>query len=100
MPPARANQLPWVPLAQVLTPSYVADPAQQRALVAYLLARGADPWRALPHEPSRSVVSYAHELHSPLAALHEAPRGRALAAAPAQPPLASAEAVLPRSPSP
>ena len=69
VPPARANQLPWVPLAQVLTPSYVADPAQQRALVAYLLARGADPWRALPHEPSRSVVSYAHELHSPLAAL-------------------------------
>ncbi|HEX7385088.1 MAG TPA: hypothetical protein VF291_12310, partial [Burkholderiaceae bacterium] len=67
VPPTRPNQLPWLPLAQVLTPGYLAAPAQQPDLVRYLLAHGADPWRALPHDPARSVVAYAQSLGSPLA---------------------------------
>jgi hypothetical protein len=92
VPAARANQLPWVPLAQVLTPNYLAYPEQRRALVEYLIAHGADPWASLPHEPTRSVASYARELQSPLVALLEAPRG--LAAVRAAKPLASAGTAL------
>ena len=70
VPATRADQLPWLPLARVITPNYLADPAQQGPLVAYLVARGADPWRPLPHEPRQSVVSLARQLNSPaLAAL-------------------------------
>jgi hypothetical protein len=79
VPPQRAQQLPWLPLAQVLTPNYLAAPAQQRALVAYLLAHGADPWHSLPHEPGRSVVGYAQQLKSPLLALLQAPAPTLLA---------------------
>ncbi len=73
VPATQGNQLPWVPLARVLTPAFVADPARQRALVDYLLARGADPWKRLPHEPSQSVVAWAHRLGSPLAPLLDQP---------------------------
>ncbi len=73
VPAMQGNQLPWVPLARVLTPAFVADPAQQRALVDYLLARGADPWKRLPHDPSLSVVGWAHRLGSPLAPLLDQP---------------------------
>jgi hypothetical protein len=83
VPPQHANQLPWLPLAQVLTPSYLDAPAQQRELVAWLLARGADPWHSLPHEPGRSVVGYAQQLKSPLLALLQAPPRTTLAARPA-----------------
>ena len=70
VPASRTNQLPWLPLARVITPSYLTDPSQQTALVAYLMSRGADPWRQLPHEPKVSVVGYARQLNSPsLAAL-------------------------------
>jgi hypothetical protein len=69
VPPRQGNQLPWLPLARVLTPTYLTHPEQQREMVAYLLARGADPWRALPHDPNRTVVSYAWQLDSPLVAL-------------------------------
>jgi hypothetical protein len=65
VPPTRANQLPWIPLAQVLTPSFMPEAERQREAVAYLLARGADPWKRLPHDPSRTVVDHARELRSP-----------------------------------
>jgi len=69
VPPRQGNQMPWLPLARVLTPSYLAQPQQQREMVAYLLARGADPWRTLPHDPGTTVVAYAWQLNSPLVAL-------------------------------
>ena len=83
VPPQHPNQLPWLPLAQVLTPSYLDSPAQQRELVGWLLARGADPWRSLPHEPGRSVVAYAQQLNSPQLALLQAPSRTVLATRPA-----------------
>jgi hypothetical protein len=69
VPPSAGGQLPWRPLARVLTPSYLPDAARQRQVVEYLLARGADPWLRLPHEPMRTVVSLARELKSPVLAL-------------------------------
>jgi hypothetical protein len=82
VPPRQGNQLPWLPLARVLTPTYLAQPDQQQALVAYLLSRGADPWRSLPHDPSHSVVTYAWQLQSPLVALLDPVPSRAAAASP------------------
>lgn len=82
VPSAQAGQLAWVPLARVLTPAFVAEPARQRALVDHLLARGADPWKRLPHDPSTSVVAWAQRLGSPLAARLDAPLHAARAATP------------------
>lgn len=65
VPPSRADQLPWLPLAQVLSPRFMPDAQQQREAIAYLLARGADPWKRLPHDSSRTVVAFAQELRSP-----------------------------------
>jgi hypothetical protein len=67
VPAAQARQLPWVPLARVITPAFVADPTRQRELVDYLLAHGAQPWRALPHDPQLTPATLAVKLHSPLA---------------------------------
>lgn len=72
-PPSRSGQLPWLPLARVLTPSFVPDAEQQRVTVEYLLAHGANPWKPLPHDPAQTVVTYARTLHSPLLATLEAP---------------------------
>lgn len=72
-PPAQGGQLPWLPLAKVLSPHFLADAAQQRTVVEYLLKRGADPWRRLPHEPQRTVVSLARELNSPVLNLLDLP---------------------------
>lgn len=72
-PPSRSGQLPWLPLARVLTPSFVPDAEQQRRTVEYLLAHGANPWKPLPHDPAQTVVTYARQLHSPLLATLEAP---------------------------
>jgi len=69
VPPTRHGQFSWIPLARVITPSYIAQPQRQLALVAYLMDRGADPWNALPHDASQSVVSYARQLNSPALAL-------------------------------
>jgi hypothetical protein len=80
VPSRQANQLPWVPLARVITPNYLPDPAQQAPLVAYLLARGADPSRTLPHDPGQSVLALARRLKSPSLALLEQPRRAATAA--------------------
>jgi len=72
-PPTQGGQLPWLPLAKVLSPHFLADAAQQRPVVEYLLKRGADPWQRLPHEPQRTVVSLARELNSPVLSLLEPP---------------------------
>jgi hypothetical protein len=64
VPAQRPNQLPWLPLARVITPGYLLDATAQGPLVAQLIARGADPWRRLPHEPAQSVVAYARLLNS------------------------------------
>jgi len=71
VPPRQANQLPWIPLARVLTPTYLAKPEQQAKLVAYLLSRGADPWKSLPHDPGHTVMSYAKQMNSPSLAILE-----------------------------
>jgi hypothetical protein len=73
-PPTRGDQLPWIPLARVLTPAFMPNPALQRQSVEYLLSRGANPWQGLPHDPSRSVVTLARQLKSPLLETLEAPR--------------------------
>ena len=79
VPPTQGNQFPWLPLARVITPSYMSDVDQQRALVQYLIARGADPAHRLPHDPGQTVASYARQLHSPLLPLLEAPAPQRLA---------------------
>lgn len=94
-PASRSNQLPWRPLARVLTPNFMSDAAQRQAVVQALLARGADPWKPLPHEPGQTVVGYARQLRSPLLALLDPPpppapavipvSGQAFAAVPAAP---------------
>jgi hypothetical protein len=73
VPPRQGNQLPWLPLARVITPTYLAHPEQEGELVAYLLARGADPWRALPHDPRQTVVGYAWQVNSSSVPLLEQP---------------------------
>lgn len=79
-PPTRGSQLPWVPLARVLTPSFIADAEQQHQTVVYLLARGANPRRTLPHDPSQTVVSFARQIRSPWVSTLEAPAPTRLAA--------------------
>lgn len=69
VPPSHANQLAWLPLARVLTPSFMPDAERQHAVVIFLLAHGADPWARLPHEPSKTVLALAQRLHSPATAL-------------------------------
>ena len=73
VPPVQGNQLPWVPLARVLQPHFLAYPASQPDMVRFLMARGADPWRKLPYDAGTSVVEYAREMHSPVLALLEPP---------------------------
>ena len=73
VPPSSGGQLPWLPLARVLAPNYLPDADRRRWVVEYLLAHGADPWRRLPHEPQRTVVSLARELNSPLLPLLDPP---------------------------
>ncbi len=88
-PPSGSNQLPWVPLARVLTPSFMPDPALQRETVAWLLAHGADPDRALPHDRSQTVRTLAARLNSPLLAELRAPGAAPAAIAAAAGPAAT-----------
>jgi|SRR5438105_6578631 len=69
VPPAQGNQLPWLPLARVITPSYLAHAESQGTMVEYLLARGANPRGELPYHPGYSVLSLARQLKSPSLAL-------------------------------
>ena len=80
VPPRQGNQLPWVPLARVLTPTYMSQPELQSDMISYLMSRGADPWRGLPHDPSKTVVEYAWQLNSPLVGLLDPVPSRAAAA--------------------
>jgi hypothetical protein len=73
VPPAQGNQLTWIPLARVLVPNFLAHPDSQRDMVAFLLARGADPAQKLPSDPNRSVAAFARSLKSPWVAMLEAP---------------------------
>jgi hypothetical protein len=73
VPPMRSNQLPWVPLAKVVTPNFVAVPGTQTEMVEYLMARGANPWQKLPFDSGTSVVQYARSLKSPMVALLDPP---------------------------
>lgn len=73
VPPIQGNRQPWLPLARVLVPSFLNDPATQPAMVSYLLAHGANPRQRLPFDPSQSVIAYARTLRSPLVAMLEAP---------------------------
>ena len=73
VPPARPGQLPWLPLARVITPGYLDDPGEQASLVQFLIGRGADPWQRLPHEPGQSVVGLARQLNSASLAVLDTP---------------------------
>ena len=65
-------QLDWVPLARVLSPSFLAHPTSRADMVNFLVARGADPRTRLPSDPSVSVLALARSMRSPLVALLEA----------------------------
>ncbi|HEY9065819.1 MAG TPA: hypothetical protein VIO33_12630 [Burkholderiaceae bacterium] len=73
VPPTQGNRQPWLPLARVLVPSFLAEPATQGQMVHYLLAHGASPRQRLPFDASQSVLAYARTLKSPMVALLEAP---------------------------
>ncbi len=73
VPPIQGNQLPWVPLAKVLSPGFLAYPEQRNDAVEFLLARGANPWQKLPFDAGTSVVEYARVLKSPQLVLLDPP---------------------------
>ena len=73
VPPSQGGRLPWTPLARVLLPGFLADPARQQETVEFLLARGADPWKPIPGGVHNSVVGYAKDLKSPLVRLLDPP---------------------------
>ena len=73
VPPAQGNQLPWLPLARVLAPSFLERPETQAEMVEYLMARGASPWQKLPADPGRSVVHLAMQIKSPMLPLLDPP---------------------------
>jgi hypothetical protein len=73
VPSQQANQLPWIPLVRVLTPTYLAHPEQQQEMVAYLMSRGADPWKSLPHDPGKTVMSFAEQVKSPALPMLQSP---------------------------
>lgn len=73
VPPAQGNQLTWIPLARVLVPNFLTHPQSQRDMVAFLLARGADPAQRLPADPNQTVTAFARVMKSPLVAMLEVP---------------------------
>ena len=73
VPPTRGNQLPWVPLARVLVPSFLAYPESQTEMVGFLIARGANPFQKLPFDTGRSVLEYARSMKSPMVTLLDPP---------------------------
>lgn len=73
VPPLQGDQLPWLPLARVLVPSFLDDPERQRDSVEFLLAYGANPRQKLPHSKQQSVISHAVALKSPHLALLQQP---------------------------
>jgi hypothetical protein len=81
VPPAQGNQLPWVPLARVLTPNFLTYATSQSEMVEFLLARGADPRQKLPFDSGISVMQYARNLHSAQLVLLDPPVVTTLVAA-------------------
>lgn len=73
VPPAGDRQLPWIPLARALQPGFLPDAALRERTVAHLLARGADPWQRLPHDPGQTVLAFARSIRSAQLALLESP---------------------------
>ena len=73
VPPTQGNQLPWVPLAKVVTPRFLVDASTQTEMVEFLMARGANPWQRLPFDAGSSVVQYARAMKSPVLALLDPP---------------------------
>jgi hypothetical protein len=73
VPPLQGNQLPWVPLAKVLSPGFLVNAEQRTDAVEFLLARGANPWQKLPFDSGSSVVQYARMLKSPQLVLLDPP---------------------------
>jgi len=71
VPPPQGNQLPWVPLAKTLSNDWLDQPAQQQQMVAFLLARGANPAARLPHQPDMTVLRLARQMNSPMVPLLE-----------------------------
>ena len=72
-PPSRGGQLAWVPLQRVLLPGFLEEPATQRKLVVFLMARGADPRTKLPFDASRTVIGFAASIRSPMLAVLDPP---------------------------
>lgn len=71
VPPPQGDQLPWVPLAKAISADGLAQPAQQREMVEFLLAHGASPMRRLPHQPDTTVLRLARQMGSPMLPLLE-----------------------------
>lgn len=101
VPPLQGDQLPWLPLARVLLPSFLDDPERQRDSIEFLLAYGANPRQKLPHSKQQSVTTQAIALKSPhVALLQQPPRLRRPAATtladgvPRTPPSATAAALV------
>jgi hypothetical protein len=72
-PPTRGGVLPWLPLQRVLLPGFLEYPASQRDMVAFLMARGADPHKKLPFDPGRTVIAFAASIKSPMVAVLDPP---------------------------
>ncbi len=73
VPATQSRQLAWAPLERALRPGFLAHPETQRDLVAFLMARGADPSRKLFYDASRSIAQHARATDSPLTALLDSP---------------------------
>jgi hypothetical protein len=73
VPPTQGDQLHWLPLMRVLTPTFVERAETQPELVRYLIAHGASPNQRLPYDRHVTVKAYAKTLRSPLVAVLDAP---------------------------
>ena len=73
VPPTRGAQLAWVPLQRVLLPTFLTDASTQRAMVGFLMAHGADPRAKLPFDRSKTVVSFAASIRSPMLVVLDPP---------------------------
>jgi hypothetical protein len=74
VPSTQGQQLPWIPLARVVVPSFMNDERAQSQMVSFLMSHGANPWQPLPYQPNQTVVGFAKTLKSPTLALLQAPK--------------------------
>jgi hypothetical protein len=59
----------WLPLARVMTPGFAPSDAVRSAGAEFLVARGANPQAALPHDRGETVLSYTQRVQPQLAHL-------------------------------